>query len=235
MAFISPEDLVQKKALFYADHFLHEVVNEYLQASALHITKLINTKFRKSVEDQIEKMKKSKHENTRLLAEELQEVRRNLQLDEDAMVNEACHDHRMELDDLMAKFEDYKIRKANELEAIFSAANQYRCNTRGVKFCGAFPFPEAAAERAQFLAENVENGVHHFVAQSFNWLPFDPNPDAIKDNRYQNKDLNELMRRKQENSEFQKRVFEDDKQRRIEAAKKQQHELKKALKNKYKK
>lgn len=234
MSFISPEDLIEKKTLFYTDHFLHEVMNEYLQASSVHMSRALNAQFNKAVEEKVEKLKKSKREDARLLGEELHEIRKKLEIDEETFAKECCHDHFMAFDDLIAKYQDYKVRKGTEMEKIFAEQNQFRCNTRGVKFCGAFPFPEAATERAKFLAENVEPGVHHYVAQSFHWLPFDPNPDAIQDNRYQNQELNELMRRKKENEDMRRKVFDDEKNRRVENARTQNKNLKKELRKKYK-
>lgn len=213
LTFVSPEDMVVKKNVFYMDNFLRDTVNEYLEGSAMHMVRAVNAQLIKAMEEKIEKYSKSKNENHKLIAQEMNEVRQKMQIDEDAFLKEVCHKHLMELDDLLAKFENYKVSKSAELDRVFDKENGFKTSVRGVKFGGAFPTSELAEEHARMLRDTVNDEKHldRYVVKSFEWLPFDPNPNSVKDQRYENEQLDELMRRKRENEEFKEKMFEERK------------------------
>jgi hypothetical protein len=233
MAFISPEDRIKQRSLYEMDKFLVEMMNEYIVSSAVHMARSINAELQKKFEAHIVKLKKSVTEGHQLIAQEMTEIRRKMQIVEEDFAKECGHKHCMEQEDLLAKYEDFRIRRVEELEREFNKKFGNQTSVRGFKFCGAFPYEEAAVERANFLAENVERGVDHFVGKSFEWLPFDPNPDAIKDIRYLNKELNELMKRKKENEEMKDKFFEERKRELVTKATDQNKNLKAELKKKY--
>lgn len=231
LAFVSPEDLIEKKNLFMMNKFLVDEVNQYLSATSVHMSRNINAKLFKSFEDKIEKLGKSKSPHHKQLVEELTTIRKEFEVDEAAFSNECLHAHKSGLEDVKAKFDDYKIQRT-DLEKEFDEANQKRTSVRGVKFCGAYPFQEAAMERAQFLAENVERHVDHLVCQSFHWAPFDPNVNAIKDQRYMDQELNDLVRRRNENEQLKQKFFEENKRQMVEKAN-AENDLKRKLQEKY--
>lgn len=232
LAFVSPEDLIEKKNMFFMDKFLVDEMNQYLTATSVHMTRNINAKLFKSFEEKIEKLGKSKSAHHKQLMEELGAIRKEFEVDEAAFSAECLHSHKSGLEDIKAKFEDYKVQRT-DLEKEFDAANQQRTSVRGVKFCGAYPFQEAAMERAQFLTENVERAVDHYVCQSFHWAPFDPNVNAIQDQRYMNQELNELVRRRNENELMKQKFFEENKRQQMEKAQADTEALKRRLQDKY--
>jgi len=219
LSFITPKDLTRKRELFMIDHFLKDSVNDYLVSSAQHMSRDINARFFKQMEERIEKLGKSKVENHELIARELTQLRKELEVNEDEFAEKSLHSHKLNEDEFEAKYEDFKIRRGEHLEREFNEKQGGgRPSLMGVKFSGAYPYQEAATDRAKFLAENVERGVHHFVGQSFHWLPFDPNPDAVADNRYQNKELNKLMQQKSENAELKDKFFQERKEELVKSA-----------------
>ena len=218
LSFIRPEDLARKRELFYMHHYLGEQVNEYLAASVQDMSRRINAEFFKAMEDRIEKLKESKNENHQVIANEMYEIRKSLECDENKLAEMCLHAHGKDPEDTLAQFDAFKLRRAEKLDEEFDQQHGKQTSVMGIKFSGAYPFQEAAVERAKFLAENVESGVHHYVAQSFHWCPFDPDPNGIKDQRYLNKDLNEIMKRKQENQELVNQQFKQRKDRLVEEA-----------------
>ena len=218
LAFVSPEDLAKKKELFYVDHFLHEEVNESVKSTSLHMSRDINAKLFRNFDEKVNKLRDSMREEDKVLANQLDEIRREIQIDEDKFASECLHQHYQDLDSVLAKYADYKIRKSTKLEPIFSAQNQNRCSTRGIKVTGCFPTKDEAEERAKYLAEEVEPHVEHYVAQSFYWLPYNPDPDAVKDSRYLNDQLNDLMREKKEAAHQAEKHFEERKREMVEKA-----------------
>lgn len=80
------------------------------------------------------------------------------------------------------------------------------CSLRGFKFRGAFPSYERAKLHADKLQKEDPN-FHVFVGEGFKWLPWDPDPNSVEDNVYQNKKLNEIMQAHKDNLD-KKRVME---------------------------
>jgi hypothetical protein len=234
LSFVTPGDVAAKFRMFEYDNFLTETINEYIVSSTRDMCRRMNAKFFKEVEDQIEKLEKSKNDNHILIAREMHEIRKKLETNEDEFARLCTHTHGMSLDDTVAKFEDFQIRRGQKLREEFEKENGKRPTVTGIKFNGAFPFMEQAEQRAKFLAENVERGVHYFVAQSFHWCPFDPNADAIKEQRYQNQELNRLMEEQRRNQEQQDQVFNSRKEELVSKAQNQNQDLKTRLRKKYK-
>lgn len=234
LSFVTPEDLAHKRQLYFMDNFLHDVINEYIESSTRDMCRRINAKFFRETEDKIDVLKRSKNPNHQVISEELHKIRKALETDEEEFATLCTHKHSMELDDVLAKYNDFLVKR-NDLHEKFDEMHGKRTSVMGVKFSGAYPFQDQAVERAKFLAENVERGVHHYVGQSFHWLPFDPNPDGIKDNRYLNEELNNLMKSKRENEELGKRAFEERRREMLKQENDKNANLKQRIKDKYKK
>jgi hypothetical protein len=218
LAFVSPEELAKKKELYYVDHFLHEEVNEYVKATSIHMSRDLNAKLFKAFDQKVQKLRDSIRQEDKVLANQLDEIRKDIQIDEDKFASECLHQHYQDLDSVLAKYSDYKIRKSPKLEPIFAAQNQNRCSTRGIKVTGCFPTKDEAEERAKYLGEEVEPHVEHYVAQSFYWLPYNPDPNAVKDSRHLNEQLNDLMREKNEAARQADKHFEERKREMVEKA-----------------
>jgi hypothetical protein len=234
LSFVTPGDTATKFRMYEYDHFLAETINEYIVSSTRDMCRRINANFFKEVEDKIATLEKSKNENHILIAREMHDIRKKLETNEEEFAKLCTHTHGMNLDDSVAKFEDFQIRRGDKLREEFEKENGKRPTVTGIKFDGAYPFMEQAEERAKFLAENVERGVHHFIAQSFHWCPFDPNADAIKEQRYQNQELNRLMEEQRRNQEQQDRVFNKRTEDLKTQAQSQNQDLKARLRKKYK-
>lgn len=234
LSFITPTDLERKRQLYLMDHFLAETINEYIVSSTRDMCRRINAKFFKEMNDKIEQLKASKNPNHDVIAKEMHKIRKELETNEEEFATLCTHQHKLDLEDTQAKFEDFVISHGEKLNEEFSKQNGHQVSMMGIKFSGAFPFKEQAEERAQFLAENVERGVDHFVGQSFYWLPFNPDPNAIKDRRYQNQELNRLMEEKRQNEEMRNQYFEERKREMVEEAKSKNQTIKDRLKEKYK-
>lgn len=65
------------------------------------------------------------------------------------------------------------------------------CSVRGLKIRGIYATREEAERRSK---EVNDKHFHVFVGQVGHWLPWDPNPDNIQDQVYQNEELNKLMK-----------------------------------------
>jgi len=228
LAFVSPEDLAKKKELYYVDHFLHDETNGLIRDTSVHMSRDINAKLFKAFDDKVKKLRDSMNKDDKVIANQLEEIRRSIQIDESAFAADCLHQHYQDLDGTLAKFQDYKNKKFNKLEPIFDAQNNNKCSTRGIKVSGCFPTKDEAEERAKYLSEEVEPHVDHYVAQTFYWLPYNPDPDAVKESKYMNEELNRFMQEKVQASKDAERHFEERKREMVQKAEEETESKKKS-------
>lgn len=104
-------------------------------------------------------------------------------------------------------FEDYLYANESKLTTEFSEQNDFQTCTRGLKIRGTYETRKEAEYRAKMLHKRDPN-FHVFVGQVGYWLPWDPNPDEIKDQEYLNDQLNTLMKNYQENQQHKDEFFQ---------------------------
>lgn len=85
---------------------------------------------------------------------------------------------------------------------------------RGMKFRGAFPTREEAEAHAKFLQEKVDKNFHIFVGEGFKWIQFDPDPNSIDTQIYDNKELNNLMKAQKEQL-LEQKMFEEERKEQL--------------------
>jgi hypothetical protein len=102
------------------------------------------------------------------------------------------------------------------------------CSLRGLKIRGVFGTKPEADKYAEEL-QKIDSDFHVFVGEMGKWLPWDPDPNDIKDNIYQEKELNDLMKGYKDNLDKAKKMQQDRKESMIrEGAKQEQSNLKKS-------
>ncbi len=84
------------------------------------------------------------------------------------------------------------------------------CSLRGLKVRGVFGTQEEANARAKEIQESDPN-FHVFVGEVGKWCPWDPDPNSVKDQEYQNKELNDLMKGYKDNLEKSKKMQKERK------------------------
>jgi hypothetical protein len=117
--------------------------------------------------------------------------------------------------------EDEPIKEQNYVCMSFlSPEGISNCKIRGVKIRGVFSTLEEASKQAKKLQE-VDPAFHVFVGEVGKWLPWDPEPDSVKDQIYREEELQKLMKGYLENQEKAKQVEQQRKQQMVEDAVKQ--------------
>ncbi|QKF93896.1 hypothetical protein QKU48_gp0438 [Fadolivirus algeromassiliense] len=102
------------------------------------------------------------------------------------------------------------------------------CSVRGLKIRGVYGTRQEADKRAEEL-QKLDPDFHVFVGELGKWLPWDPDPNDVKDQVYQEKELNDLMKGYKENMEKSKVMNQQRKDDMIrEAAKEEQTREEKA-------
>ena len=103
-------------------------------------------------------------------------------------------------------FENFLYTKEDELNQKFSELNNFQTTIRGLKIRGIYDTKREADVRAKVLQKRDPN-FNVFIGQVGYWLPWDPNPDNIQEQEYQNDQLNTLMKKYMENRNEKDEIF----------------------------
>lgn len=115
-------------------------------------------------------------------------------------------------------FDDFMFANEKRLEDEFFAKNSFQTTIRGLKVRGSYGTQEEAAARAKKLQRN--DPVHNiFVAEVGKWLAWDPSPSNVKEQEYQNDELNTLMKAYKENEEKREDFYKENPDARTAAKK----------------
>lgn len=216
LSFVSPDDIIKKRLIFEVNKFLYNEINQHIVDQATFIVRDLNALRNKAFEKKLEQLKKNGIDKEVLNS--INDVRKELEINEDDYANKCLRKYNMSLDECIAQFDVYQTEHHNELEDEFSTLNDNTTSVRGVKVRGVFNSKKEANDRCKFLRENVEQAHHVYVAPIGYWLPWDPSPDAIQDQDYMVPALNELMRKKIENMHQKNIHYEKRKREMIEQA-----------------
>jgi hypothetical protein len=110
-------------------------------------------------------------------------------------------------------YRDFKDTHNETLEKEFHKLNNFKTTVRGIKIRGTYSTHREATVRAEVL-QRLDKKHHVFVGAVGYWLPWDPCPDSIPDQVWQEKQLNELMKNYGENTERRNMFYEQQKEER---------------------
>jgi hypothetical protein len=79
---------------------------------------------------------------------------------------------------------------------------------RGVKVRGVYGNPKEAELKAKKL-QSKDKYHNIFLGEVGKWTPWDPSPNEIKDQEYNNDQLNNLMKKYKENEDSREQFFEE--------------------------
>ena len=96
----------------------------------------------------------------------------------------------------------------HQLAKQFTKNNSSQCSIHGLKIRGVFNDFEEAKKYSDKLQKLTNAKFHIYIGEVGKWLPFDPDPNAVKDSVYQENQLNELMKNYEKNAEYKNRLFD---------------------------
>ena len=114
-------------------------------------------------------------------------------------------------------YDRFMVVNRQKLEDEFHKENSFRTTVRGLKVRGVYSTHEQATARAQQLHKKDPH-FSVYVAELGQWLPWDPEPDDVEDQKYGNEQLNTLMQSYRENAAKRDEFFEEEKRQRISDA-----------------
>jgi len=198
LSFLSPENVLAKKELYYFEKFLATYEIQWK-------TKNLEAFLAKQVNDF----------NAKLDAEAAR-----LDSEDQGKAADICRASRARLDEVLTSYQDYLKKNAKEIsqtklkeayddfvythgkkvEDEFYAKNEFQTTVRGLKIRGSYSTHEEAAARAKKLQKN--DTIHNvFVGEVGKWLPWDPAPSDVKEQEYAEEQLNTLMKSYKENED----------------------------------
>lgn len=132
--------------------------------------------------------------------------------------------------DLQDKYKDFIYANGDQLEDIFYKENDFRTSVRGLKVRGVYDTLKEAQIRSKVLQRKDK---HHnvFVGQVGFWLPWNPNPHQVDNQEYFESELNNLVKKYQENQEDKEQHFRENVEYVKEQASKKAEEMKQINKN----
>ena len=184
ISFISPENILKEKNLYYFNKFLNKWdMNKSLEKYNQFLS-FIAYKYNMNFDDLTKDLGDfCKEERSRLFATTLEDEYKN--------------------------FLDANEKK---LEKEFNEEHQFQTSVRGIKVRGSFPSQKEAELRCKMLRE-VDPNHDVYVGQVGIWMPFHPEAYKTGRVEYLEEELNQLMNEKVKNekqakTEFDKRVRE---------------------------
>ena len=95
------------------------------------------------------------------------------------------------------------------------------CSVRGLKIRGVYPTRERANERAKELSE-IDPDFDVFVGEVGKWLPWDPDPNSVEDQQYQQETLQQISQAHKDNLKKSQRHHKERTQTMINTAAQQE-------------
>jgi hypothetical protein len=212
VSFVNPKDKVVEKNLYYMNNYLVQDVNKLLTAQAIQMVKKLSSDMRSRISDTLDRLKCSVDEEDKHIYKLLSEKYQEMVIDEDEYLEECRRQYEINSEEILDKYKIYLTENRVKLDHDFDEANDDANSLRGFKVRGAYSRFEDARDRAQFLRDNVEPGIHAFVVQMGVWFPVDMDADEVQDQEYMLQKLNELMGRYHDGMKARDRFYQERKE-----------------------
>jgi hypothetical protein len=118
---------------------------------------------------------------------------------------------------IVESYEKYMVVNRQRLEDEFHKQQNFQTTMHGLKVRGVYSTQDQANARAKALNKK-DPYFNVYVADVGEWLPWDPEPEEVKDQEYQSDDLNKLMQSYKDNAAKRDAFFEEDKRQKMAAA-----------------
>jgi len=206
LSFLSPEKVLDKKELFFFQKFLHAYeVDWKLKNLEKYMVDIV-----KNINDQLDDRVKELEKGDQLASAEI--CRKNrLQIDSVmSQYGSFVQKNKADLNKtkIVEAYEDFMYNQKAKLEEEFYALNEFRTSIRGVKVRGVYGNTKEAEIKAKKL-QSKDKYHNIFMGEVGKWTPWDPSPNEIKDQEYNNDQLNTLMKKYKENEDSREQFFEE--------------------------
>ena len=170
LSFLSPEKILKTKEMFMIEKFVRTLDFDWKMKGQEHFLAFIAKKYSLKIDDVL-----ADHQN-------FEKVHRD-----DVMKT-----------DIYEQYQAFLLRGEKILQEQFDNEVGFQTNVRGVKVRRSFPTVEEAQVFAQAMRRKYPKD-SLYIGKVGAWLPWDPSEHLMPEVEYAEKDLNEIMRKYQEN------------------------------------
>lgn len=117
-------------------------------------------------------------------------------------------------DNTHEEWENFIYKNGEKLSQAFEEKTGGQTSLRGLKVRGVFATHSEAKHHSDRLAE-YDKSHNVYIGQVGYWLPWDPNPAEVSEQEYQNKELNQLMKKYEENLAYKDKFYEERKREKV--------------------
>jgi len=190
ISFLSPEKIIKQRAEFMNEKFVEWLEYDWKIKGMEHFVAFLSKKYSLKVDD----LFKDLEEFTKLHKEEIKKT------------------------DIKEQYNIFLLKNEKDLETEFTEQVKFRTNVRGVKVRRTFANLEETQQYAKVLQRRYPRD-NLYVGKVGMWLPWDPSDHLMPEVEYAEKELNELMRKYQENEVNREIFFEEEKAEKIRTQK----------------
>ena len=206
ISFLSPENVLEKKELFFFERFLQSYEVDWkiknLEAFLADTVTGVNAKLEekaKALEKEGNTEAAETYRKHRLPVESVLSDYQTFVRDRQKQINKTS---------IKAAWDDFLFKEQAKLEDEFHAKNNFRTSIRGLKVrCVARDEQEAQARAKRLQARDRLHNI--FCAEVGKWTPWDPNPHMVAEQEYAQEELNQLMKKYRENEDHKAMFFEE--------------------------
>jgi hypothetical protein len=198
VSFLSPEKVIKQRSEFFVEKFVEWLEYDWKIDGMNTFVSFLAKKHDLKVDD---------------LFKDLEEFRK-------------VHNETIRKTDVHEKWEVFMLKNEKDLETQFTEKVEFRTNVRGVKVRRVFGNLEECQTFAKVLQRRFPKD-SLYIGKVGCWLPWDPSEHMMPEVEYAEKELNELMRKYKENEVNKDIFFEEEKQNKIEAQRKENADRKK--------
>jgi len=217
VSFVNPKDKVVEKNLFYANNFMVQDINKMITAQAIQMVKKLSVEMNNKISETLDRLKNSVDEEDKHIYRLLNDKYRSMLIDEDEYVDECRRQYEFDSEEILDRYKIFLAENRTKLDHTFDDANNDANSLRGFKVRGSYSRFEDARDRAQFLRDNVEPGIHAYVVQMGVWFPVDMEADEVQDQEYMLPKLNELMGKYHEGMHARDKFYQERKKEMMES------------------
>lgn len=180
VSFISPENVLKQKELFFFENFLKKWDFNKSMEKFVQFTSFLSYKYNLSFDDVSNDLKE--------FVKEEKETLSSININDE--------------------FKTFVDNNEEELEKKFNISHNFTTSVRGLKIRGSYPTLEEAEMRAKLLRE-IDPNHDVFVGPVGLWMPWDPEAYKTGKVEYMEDELNQLMKEKNKNDQEAKVAFDD--------------------------
>lgn len=219
LSFISPEKVLKRKDLYFAKHFLHDVLSDEMKRADIMLMRDFMQSILNNPEKKEEIITSNDYSLERLGGMYIDFLNKN---------KERLQASRLSYEKVDDLYQSFLINNEDKLAESFNKEVDFQTNVRGIKVRGVYETRREAEKRAEFLRKRDKN-FSVFVGQCGYWLPWSPDESKVQDQEYAEKELNELMKKYNENQSNRDNFYSEEKQSKVEQARRENEEKKKKL------